>query len=84
MIFHNPGRVTKMIQRSAIISIHLLNQEVRGYPQKHALILHGQKPFQVRPANSTRHDYLGPVQFDLVDTISTPNEVCCPSLLVSM
>ena len=50
-----------------IISIHLLNQEVREYPQKHALILHVQKPYRVRPANSRRHDYIVLVQFDLVD-----------------
>ena len=53
---------------SAIISIPLPNQVVPEYPQKHALILHVQKPYQIRPANSTRHDYLGLVQFDLVDT----------------
>ena len=46
---------------------HSLNQEVLEYPQKHALILHVQKLYQVRPANSTRHDYLGLVKFDLVD-----------------
>ena len=58
-IFYNPD--------SAIISIHLPNQEVPEYPQKYALILQVQKPYQVRSANSARHDYLGLVQFDLVD-----------------
>ena len=42
-------------------------QEVLEYPQKRALILHVQKLYQVRLENSTRHDYLGLVQFDLVD-----------------
>ena len=53
---------------SAIISIHSPNQEVPGCPQKHALILHVQRPYQVCPANSTRRDYPGLVQFDLVNT----------------
>ena len=53
---------------SAIISIHLPNQEALEYPQKHALILHVQKLYQVRLANITGHHYLGLVQFDLVDT----------------
>ena len=48
--------------------IHLPNQETLEYPQKHALILHAKRPFQVRSTNSTRRDYLGLVQFDLVDT----------------
>ena len=52
---------------SAIVSIHLPNQEVPAYPQKHVLILHVQKLYQVRLANSSRHDYLGLVQFDLVN-----------------
>ena len=52
---------------SMIVSIHLPNQEVPAYPQKHVLILHVQKLYQVRLANSSRHDYLGLVQFDLVN-----------------
>ena len=56
-----------MFQR-AIISIHSPNQEVPEYPQKHAIIPHVQRLFQVRPANSTRRDYLGTLQFDLIDT----------------
>ena len=48
-------------------SIHLPNQEVPEYPQKHALILHVKRPYQVRPADNTTYDYLGLVQFDLVD-----------------
>ena len=51
---------------SAIISNHLPNQEVPEYPQKHVLLLHVQKLYQVRPENSARHDYVGLVQFDLV------------------
>ena len=38
---------------SAIISIHLPNQELLEYPQKHALILHVQKPCQAHPADNT-------------------------------
>ena len=53
---------------SAIISIHSPNRGALEYPQKHALILHVQKLYQVRPANSTRNNYLGLVQFDQVDT----------------
>ena len=53
---------------SAIISIHLPNQKVLKYSQKHALILHVQRPYRVRLANSIRCDYLRLVQFDLVDT----------------
>ena len=51
----------------AIISIHSLNQNALEYPQKYALILHVQKLYWARPANNTRHDYLVPVQFGLVD-----------------
>ena len=51
-----------------ITSIYSPNQEVPEYLQKHALILHVQKLYRVRPANSTRHNYLGFAQFDLVDT----------------
>ena len=54
--------------RCAIISIHSPSQKVLEYPQKHALILQVQKLYQARPANSTGHDYLGLVQFELVDT----------------
>ena len=53
---------------SAIISIHSPNQEVLEYPEKHAVILHVQKLYQVRLADSTRRNSLGLVQFDLVDT----------------
>ena len=53
---------------SAIISIHSPNQEVPEYPQKHASIFHVQKLYQAHVANSTGHNYLGLVQFDLVDT----------------
>ena len=53
---------------SAITSIYSPNQEVLEYPQKYASILHAQKLYWVRPANSTGHDYLVLVQFDLVDT----------------
>ena len=52
---------------SAIISIHSPNQGALEYHQKHALILHVQKLSQVRLANSTRRNYLGLIQFDLVD-----------------
>ena len=62
--FYDPGRVTK--NDSAIISIRLPNQEVSEYLQKHALILHVQKLYQVHLINSTRHEYLGLVQFDPV------------------
>ena len=55
-------------KNDATTSIHTPNQEVLEFPQKHALILHVQKPYQVRAANNTRHDYLGLVQFDLFDT----------------
>ena len=55
------------VLNSVIISIHSLNQEALEYPQKHALILHVQKAHQVHLADSTKHDYLGLVQFDLVD-----------------
>ena len=58
----------KGLQTISIISIHLPNQEVLEYPQKHALILHVQKPYQVHLAISTRRDYLDLVQFDLVAT----------------
>ena len=51
-----------------IISIHSPNQEALEYPQKDALILHLKKFYQVHLAHSTGHDYLGHVQFDLVDT----------------
>ena len=74
-LFHYPqaGHDFFIIQNgykndSAIISIHLPNQEVPEYPQKHALIFQVQKLYQVRLANSTRRDYLGLVQFDLVNT----------------
>ena len=53
---------------SEFCSIPSPSQEVLEYLQKHTLVLHVQKPYQVRPANSTTHDYLGLVQFDLVDT----------------
>ena len=49
-----------------IISIHSPNQEVLEYLQKYASILHVQKLYQTFPANNTGHDYLVPVQFDLV------------------
>ena len=57
---------------SAFISIHLPNQEVPEHPQKHALILHVQKLYQFRLANSKRQDYLGLVQFDLVSMYFYP------------
>ena len=53
--------------QGGLTSIHLLYQEVPEYPQKHALILHIKRPYQVRPADNTTYDYLGLVQFDLVD-----------------
>ena len=53
---------------SAITSIHLPNQETLEYPQKHALIIHVQKLYQVRTENSTSYDYLGLVQFYLIST----------------
>ena len=53
--------------QGGLTSIHLPNQEAPEYPQKHALILHVQRPYQVRPADNTTYDYLGLVQFDLVD-----------------
>ena len=43
-------------------------QDVLEYLQKHALILHVQKPYHLRPVKSTRRDYLGLVQLDLVGT----------------
>ena len=49
---------------SEITSIHSLSQEVLEYPQKHALILLVQMPYQVRPANSTTCNYLGLIQVD--------------------
>ena len=64
-LFHNPFGLQK---RCATTSIHLPSQEVLEFPEKHALILHVQKLYQVRPATSTRHDYLGLVQFNLFDT----------------
>ena len=53
---------------NVITSIHSPNQEVLEYPEKHASILHAQKLYRSSPANSTGHDYLHPVQFDLIDT----------------
>ena len=53
--------------QGGLTSIHLPYQEVPEYPQKHALILHIKRPYQVRPADNTTYDYLGLVQFDLVD-----------------
>ena len=55
------------IKLSVISSIHSPNQEVLEYPQKYASIFHAQKLYQVRPTNSTGHNYLVLVQFDLVD-----------------
>ena len=46
----------------------LIYQEVLEYPQKYASILHAQKLYWVRPANSGGHDYLVPAQLELVDT----------------
>ena len=51
-----------------ITSIHSPNQEVLEYPQKYASILRLQKLYLVHLANSTRHDCLVLVQFDLVYT----------------
>ena len=70
-LFHSPpreGMIFVSRKLNMIFSIHSLNQEVLEYPQKFASILHVQKIYQARPANSTGRDYLVPVQFDLVDT----------------
>ena len=64
--FYDPLKVTK--NDAQFTSIYSPNQEVLEYPQKHALILHVQRLYWVRPANNTGHDYLVLVQFDLVDT----------------
>ena len=58
----------KVIKISVIISIHSPKQEVPGYPQKHASILHAQKLYQVHLANSAGHDCLVLIQFELIDT----------------
>ena len=57
----------KKSKLNAITSIHSTNQDVLEYPQNDASILHAQKLYRVRPANSTEHDYLVLVQLDLVD-----------------
>ena len=59
--------MTQGLQRP-LTSIHLPNQEALEYPWKHALVLHVQKLYQIRPENRTRHICPGLVQFDLVDT----------------
>ena len=51
-----------------ITSIHSPNQEVLEYPQNYESILHAQRLYRVRPANSTGYDYLVLVQFNLVNT----------------
>ena len=53
---------------NVITSIHSPNQEVPEHPQKYASILHAQMLYRVRPVNSTGHDCLVLVQFDLIDT----------------
>ena len=62
---HGTKRVIKL---NVITSIHSRNQEVLEYPRKYASILHAQKLYRVRPANSAGLYYLVLVQFDLVDT----------------
>ena len=57
----------KGYKNDGIISIHSQNQEVPENPEKHASILHAQKFYQVHLANSTEHNCVVPVQFDLVD-----------------
>ena len=67
---------------SAITSICSPSQEVLEYPQKPALILHGQKPYEARSANSIILDYLVLVQFGLVGTYFYSKQG--PSFLISM
>ena len=51
-----------------IISTHSPNQEIPEYPQRRASIFHSKKLYQVHFANSTGHDCLVLLQFDLIDT----------------
>ena len=69
---------------SAITSICSPSQEVLEYPQKPALILHRQKPYEARSANSIILDYLVLVQFGLVGTYFYSKQGLLPSFLVSM
>ena len=55
---------------NVIFSTYLPNQEVLEYPLEYASILRLQKLYLVHLVNSTRHDYLALVQFDLVGTYS--------------
>ena len=51
-----------------ITSTYLTTQEVLEYPLEYASIFHAQKLCRVHLANSTRHEYLALLQFDLVYT----------------
>ena len=53
---------------NGITSTYLPNQEALEYPLEYATILRFQKLYLVHLTNSTRHNYLALVQFDLVDT----------------
>ena len=46
----------------------LFTQEALDYPLEYASIFHVQKLNQVHLANSTKRNYQGPLQFDIVYT----------------
>ena len=64
--FYDPVEGYKNV--SAIIFNHLPNQELLEHPQRHPLIAHKQKPYQIRLENTTGRDYPGLVEFNLINT----------------
>lgn len=72
MVFHGSKGSQKLCES---ISTDLPIQEVLMYPMKYASVLHVQKLCLVHLANSTKRNFLGLQQLDLVGMYFYPHEV---------